>query len=46
MFMTKVTREVILDALEKSGGSKQKAAEILGINRRTLYNTMKLLDLL
>ncbi len=42
----KVTREVILDALEKSNGSKQKAAELLNINRRTLYNKMKLLDLL
>src|SRR6056297_314526 len=42
----KVTREVILEALEKSNGSKQKAAEILNINRRTLYNKMKLLELL
>ena len=42
----KVTREVILEALEKSNGSKSKAAEILNINRRTLYNKMKLLDLL
>jgi len=41
----KVTREVILDALEKSNGSKQKAAELLNINRRTLYNKMKQLDL-
>ncbi len=42
----KVTREVILEALEKTNGSKQKAAELLNINRRTLYNKMKLLDLL
>ena len=41
----KITREVILDALEQTNGSKQKAAELLGINRRTLYNKMKLLDL-
>ncbi len=41
----KVTREVILDALEKTNGSKQKAAELLNINRRTLYNKMKQLDL-
>ena len=41
----KITREVILDALEQTNGSKQKAAEILGINRRTLYNKMKMLDL-
>ncbi len=36
---------MILDALEKSNGSKQKAAELLNINRRTLYNKMKQLDL-
>jgi len=42
----KVTREVILEALEKTNGSKQKAAELLNINRKTLYNKMKLLDLL
>ena len=42
----RVTREVILDALERSNGSKQKAAELLNINRRTLYNKMKFLDLL
>ena len=37
----KVTREVILDALNKAKGNKTKAAEILSINRRTLYNKMK-----
>lgn len=42
----KITREVILDALEQTAGSKQKAAELLGINRRTLYNKMKMLDLI
>jgi len=41
----KVTREVILDALEKTNGSRQKAAELLNINRRTLYNKMKQLNL-
>jgi two-component system response regulator AtoC len=41
----KVTREVILDALEKTSGSRQKAAELLNINRRTLYNKMKQLNL-
>jgi two-component system response regulator AtoC len=41
----KVTREVILEALEKTNGSRQKAAELLNINRRTLYNKMKQLNL-
>ncbi len=41
----KVTREVILDALNKAKGSKTKAAEILNINRRTLYNKMKKIGL-
>lgn len=41
----KVTREVILNALSKAEGSRTKAAEILGINRRTLYNKMKRLGL-
>jgi DNA-binding NtrC family response regulator len=41
----KVTREVILNALNKAKGSKTKAAEILNINRRTLYNKMKRIGL-
>ena len=41
----KVTREVILEALEKTNGSRQKAAQLLNINRRTLYNKMKQLNL-
>ncbi len=41
----KVTREVILDALNKANGNKTKAADILNINRRTLYNKMKHLEL-
>jgi DNA-binding NtrC family response regulator len=40
-----INREVILDALAKSKGVKQKAAELLNINRRTLYNRMKKLGL-
>lgn len=40
-----LTRESILDALEKSGGVKQKAADLLNISRRTLYNRMKKLGL-
>ncbi len=40
-----LNREIILDALEKSGGVKQKAAELLNISRRTLYNRMKKLGI-
>lgn len=36
-----LNREIILDALDKSGGVKQKAANLLHISRRTLYNRMK-----
>ena len=40
-----LNREVILDALDKSDGVKQKAADLLNISRRTLYNRMKKLGL-
>jgi len=40
-----LNKEIILDALMKSNGIKQKAAELLNINRRTLYNRMKKLGL-
>ena len=40
-----LNKEIILDALLKSNGIKQKAAELLNINRRTLYNRMKKLGL-
>jgi two-component system response regulator AtoC len=38
-------RDVILDALARSKGRKAKAAELLNIDRRTLYNRMKRLGL-
>jgi two-component system response regulator AtoC len=38
-------REIIMDALARSKGKKGKAAELLKINRRTLYNHMKRLGL-
>ena len=40
-----LNREIILDALEKSKGVKKKAADLLHINRRTLYNRIKKLGL-
>ncbi|MCX7029517.1 MAG: sigma-54 dependent transcriptional regulator [Spirochaetes bacterium] len=39
------SRDVILDALARSEGRKAKAAELLHIDRRTLYNRMKRLGL-
>jgi transcriptional regulator with PAS, ATPase and Fis domain len=40
-----ITRELIQDALDKAGGQKQLAAEILNIHRKTLYNKMKKLGM-
>jgi DNA-binding NtrC family response regulator len=40
-----VSREMIIEALNKSDGVKQKAAELLKIHRKTLYNKMKELGL-
>jgi DNA-binding NtrC family response regulator len=40
-----LNREIILDALIKSQGRKSKAAELLKIDRRTLYNHMKRIGL-
>jgi len=34
-------KDLILQALEKSGGKKSKAAELLGITRRRLYSMME-----
>jgi DNA-binding NtrC family response regulator len=36
-----ISREMILDALEKVEGSRTKAAELLNISRKTLYLKMK-----
>jgi DNA-binding NtrC family response regulator len=36
-----LNREIILDALSKSKGVKKKAADLLNIDRRTLYTRMK-----
>lgn len=43
--MNLLTREQIADALKRAGGVKYKAAEFLGITRRTLYNRMKSLGM-
>ena len=40
-----LNREIILDALDKSHGIKKKAADLLNISRRTLYNRMKKLGI-
>ena len=38
-------RQELLDALERSGGNKSKAAKLLAIDRSTLYRRMKRLDI-
>jgi DNA-binding NtrC family response regulator len=40
-----LNRSTILEALEKSKGKKSKAADMLNITRRTLYNRMRKLGL-
>ncbi|HEY9594751.1 MAG TPA: sigma-54 dependent transcriptional regulator [Spirochaetia bacterium] len=40
-----MSRQKILEALSRSGGEKQKAARILNVSRKTLYNRMKKLGM-
>jgi len=40
-----LNRTMIMEALEKAKGKKSKAADMLNINRRTLYNRMRKLGL-
>ena len=40
-----ISRDIIQDALDKTGGNRSRAADYLGITRRTLYNKMKKLDI-
>jgi DNA-binding NtrC family response regulator len=42
---SQMTKAIILEALSRTEGSKQKAAELLRIDRKTLYNNMKKLGL-
>ena len=44
-FYDSVSREIILNALEKVQGSRTKAAEMLNISRKTLYLRMKKLGI-
>jgi DNA-binding NtrC family response regulator len=38
-------RELILDALRQTGGNRTRAAKILGVSRKTLFNKMALLSI-
>jgi two-component system response regulator HydG len=38
-------RKMIVDALDKTGGNRTRAAKILGVSRRTLQNKIKEYDL-
>lgn len=45
LFKNEMEKNMILDALQKSGGNKSKAARSLNIDRKTLYNKLKLYDI-
>ena len=39
--LNQVEKEFLVQALEKAGGNKSKAADLLGISRRAIYSKMK-----
>ena len=41
MSLSAVKRELLLQTLQLTGGNKVKAAEILGVSIKTLYNNLK-----
>jgi DNA-binding NtrC family response regulator len=43
--LVQVDREKILEAIDKAGGNKTAAADLLSIHRRTLYNKLKVLGI-
>ena len=43
--LEEMERKQILKALEEAGGNKTRAAEILGINRATLFRKLKRFEL-
>ncbi|KAA1243776.1 sigma-54 dependent transcriptional regulator [Aquimarina sp. RZ0] len=45
LFKNQNELELILDALEKANGNKAKAARMLSIDRKTLYNKLKQYDI-
>ncbi len=45
LFKNQNEQELILDALEKANGNKAKAARMLAIDRKTLYNKLKQYDI-
>ena len=45
LFKNQNEQELILDALERTNGNKSKAAKLLSIDRKTLYNKLKQYDI-
>jgi two-component system NtrC family response regulator len=39
--LNEIEKNYLLSALEKAGGNKTRAAELLGISRRAIYSKMK-----